>query len=166
MTDIAAYNNEMDEDARDLVPQSTSLSLSLGPDGDLIYCSLASETRAERLAAYNMVIADSTPLLEMVKEEILVQHVIAHKVELTDAATGEMTQLVRIILITPEGDAFSCVSFGVLKCLKSLFKLVGQPPFDPPIKMVPFTVRTKAGRNVLLLKAIEDNIVEQAPAKK
>lgn len=108
-----------------------------------MYCSIHAETQDERLDIYEAM-SNSMPLDDMVGKVVCVENVIIQPVEMPDNATGELTVRNRIVLITPEGDAYGCTSTGVETSMKNLFSIVGCPPWNPAIA---FDVVKKQGRN-------------------
>lgn len=108
-----------------------------------MFCSIHAETQADRLDIYEAV-SNSAPLDEMVGKVLCVQDVIIQPVEMNDPSTGETQTRNRIVMITPEGDAYGCVSSGVETSMRNLFAIVGVPPWNPAIAL---DVVKKQGRN-------------------
>lgn len=108
-----------------------------------IYCSMQAETQADRLAIYNAV-SNSESLDDMVGKVIAITDVVIQPVEITDNATGEVRDMNRIVLICEDGKAYGCTSSGVETSIKNLFGIVGMPPWNPAINMVP---TKQQGRN-------------------
>lgn len=108
-----------------------------------MYCSIHAETQADRLDIYEAV-SNSLPLDDMVGKTVVVENVIIQPVEMVDNATGEVGMRNRIVLITPDGDAYGCTSTGVETSMKNLFAIVGCPPWTPAIE---FDIVKKQGRN-------------------
>lgn len=107
------------------------------------YCSMQAETQADRLAIYDAV-SNSDSLDDMVGKVIAITDVVIQPVEMTDNATGEVCNRHRIVLICEDGKAYGCTSSGVETSIKNLFGIVGMPPWNPGIKMVP---TKQQGRN-------------------
>lgn len=108
-----------------------------------LWSSITAETQDERLQIYDAV-SNSMPLDDMVGKTITISDVILQPTEVTDNATGELENRTRIVLITPEGDAYGCMSTGVETSIKNLFGIVGTPPWEPAITM---EIVKKQGRN-------------------
>ena len=108
-----------------------------------MYCSIHAESQEDRLDIYEAV-SNSMPLDDMVGKVVEVENVIIQPIEMTDNATGEVALRNRIVLITPNGDAYGCTSTGVETSMRNLFAIVGCPPWNPPIA---FDVVKKQGRN-------------------
>lgn len=108
-----------------------------------LWSSITADTQEERLQIYDAV-SNSMPLDDMVGKTITISDVILQPTEVADNATGELENRTRIVLITPEGDAYGCMSTGVETSIKNLFGIVGTPPWEPAITM---EVAKKQGRN-------------------
>lgn len=145
--------HEIDQETRAVVPAAASLSFDTD-DQDLVFCSVPAETRSQKIAVYNLLAGDSAALIDTLNTPLDIQHVIAHKITTTDAQTGEISNLVRVILVAVDGASYAAVSFGILNSLKKLFKILGPPPFDPPITLMAYQARTANNRQVMLLKAV------------
>lgn len=108
-----------------------------------MWSSITAENQADRLQIYDAV-SNSNPLDDLVGKTITISDVILQPTEVNDHATGEVEERTRIVLITPEGEAYGCMSTGVENCIKQLFGIVGVPPWEPAIT---FEVVKKQGRN-------------------
>lgn len=125
---------------------TNELATTTQPPTDILgglWSSITAETQDERLQIYDAV-SNSMPLDDMVGKTITISDVILQPTEVTDNATGELENRTRIVLITPEGDAYGCMSTGVETSIKNLFGIVGTPPWEPAITM---EVVKKQGRN-------------------
>ena len=108
-----------------------------------VWSSIHAATREQMLDLYDAV-SDSESLEDMVNQTISVQDVILQPVEMADERTGEVQRRNRIVLVTPDGKAYGCVSSGIETSMRNLFAIVGMPPWTPAID---FTVVKKTGRN-------------------
>ena len=97
----------------------------------------------------------ATPLSEAIGKTLLVEHVLAHRVEMTDEETGEITLGDRIVLITPKGDAYQAVSAGVRRSLQLIFHFKGVPPYTPPLKVEVSQIPTRRGFRTFTLTPID-----------
>lgn len=53
----------------------------------------------------------------------------------------------RIVLITDDGQSYSCTSVGVYQSLKRMFTLLGAPDtWTEPVKIKPVLISTKKGQ--------------------
>ena len=95
-------------------------------------------------------VASSTPLDEAGKVK-LTNYVIM-KVQLTNKATGVVEEAPRCILIDDKGKAFHATSFGVLKALRNLTGILGEPStWDEPVTVEARKEKTSNGFNVTTL---------------
>lgn len=155
MTDIAdPFADEIDEETKALA----TVDRSFNPEESaILFSSINPTTRTAQIKLYNVVSGNTAALADMIGNSIFVQDVIAHKTRMVDQNTGVVSDLIRTILITPEGDGYSAVSDGVNNCLKKLFGLLGPPPWSPALELQPFQTRTSSNRQVLLLRAVDTN---------
>lgn len=146
------FANEIDEETRALAP----IAQNFDPEESaIVFSSIEPTTRSAQIQLYNIVSGNAAALADFVGQTLAITDVICHNAKLVDQNTGVVSELIRTILIAEDGAAYSAVSGGVLNCLKKLFKLVGQPPWDPPLILIPQHTRTSANRQVLLLKAVD-----------
>lgn len=117
------------------------------------FCSIKDDgTRASKVAIYNSINNDGEKLIDHCGETLEITDVAAHGVSLADEKTGEINEVLRVVLIATDGTTYSCVSSGVIESLKKIFAIVGVPSWkDEPVKIIPTEVRTKQGRRVLTL---------------
>lgn len=117
------------------------------------FCSINDDgTRASKVAIYNSINNDGEKLIDHCGETLEITDVAAHGVSLADEKTGEINEVLRVVLIATDGTTYSCVSSGVIESLKKIFAIVGVPSWkDEPVKIIPTEVRTKQGRRVLTL---------------
>lgn len=126
--------------------ENNELMVAAGTSPDMVkgmYCSVHADTQEARLDIYEAV-SNSRALDDLVGSYIEVENVIIQPVELTNINTGELEQRNRIVLMTPDGEAYGCSSRGVEMSMKNLFSIVGCPPWTPAIKL---DVIKKQGRN-------------------
>jgi hypothetical protein len=90
----------------------------------------------------------------------------AHNVDLTDSATGEITSSVRIVLVTTDGETIGTVSKGIFSSLQAITSIVGVPPWENGIRMRIKPVTTRNGYRTLVLEFLGVNAPSEVPAKK
>jgi hypothetical protein len=121
----------------------------------VFWSSFPQDTPQQRAELFARMQAKGTPLSEMIGKRIQVQHVIAHGVEIADEKTGEITEQPRIVLVTPDGTSYQCVSWGILKSLKTLVQMIGtNPPFDPPLELEVQQINTRRGFRTFQLSPV------------
>lgn len=107
-----------------------------------MYSSITAETQEDRLALFD-VISNSDLLSDHVGDVLKVSDIVLQPVEVEDMATGEQRQMVRAVVVTEDGKAYSATSTGIETALKNLFVIVGEPTYEPAI---PLKVVEKPGR--------------------
>lgn len=110
-----------------------------------MYCTLKAETKEEKIKLYNVVNSPSHITRECVNMPIKLQHVYAEVVTLEDG-----TQVPRVIMIDENGESYQSASFGVYNSLVKIFSIVGQPPFEKPLTVIPKLKACKKGQVVTL----------------
>jgi len=90
---------------------------------------------------------------DLIGKEIAVEHIVAHSVEIVDEETGEVDEADRIVLVTPEGESYSCVSNGIRRSLTMLMALTGKmPPWKPALLLTIRQINTRRGRRTYILE--------------
>lgn len=107
------------------------------------YCSRQAETQEDRLAIYDAV-SNSDSLDDMIGKVICITDVVIQPVQMVNNATGEVRNMNRIVLICDDDKAYGCTSTGVETSIKNIFGIVGMPPWNPGLKMMPVK---QQGRN-------------------
>lgn len=121
----------------------TNFLAPLNTEGhDRVISSFTGDNAGAAIMRYTQT-AQSIDALEEKPQEI--ENVILHDVEVVDTETGEITEAVRTVLITPKGEAFAAVSQGVINSLQMICNpnVFGPPPWSPPIKLEMIRVKTK-----------------------
>lgn len=146
------------EKAMVLVNEADVASVSLldtlkNPNKDFL-CSIPDDgTRAAKVKIYNAVNNASEQLAAQVNKILEIVDVVAHPVQLVDMETGELKELLRVVLIDKNGVTYQAVSEGVVSSLTKIFSIVGTPSWnDDPVKMMPVNVKTAKGYSVLTLE--------------
>lgn len=143
---------EPDERIRRMYGQAAEVVMSFDPT-----------TPAGAELLFKCTLDKLTPLSEMQKEYINVQHIFGHPAERYDNDSGEISQFIRSVVIDDKGVAYDCGSEGVRKCITLLRSVRGEPPWKPPIRCQVLVQKTRAGRNWMILrpdaKEIFSNVV-------
>lgn len=132
-----------EEEVKDLMAfkgEDKDFISDLRKSGEIEYCSVTAESQSEKLALFN-AISDPTPLNDMIGKKIVVKDIYMQVIEMTDDKTGEIQRGPAIVLISPEGEAYRCVSLGVYNDLTRIFNILGEPKdWEQPIT---FEVKNK-----------------------
>lgn len=109
-------------------------------------------TRAEKIALYNAIANAENAIGDLINETIEVEHMIAHPTKLVDEETGEVRDLIRVVLVSPEGVGYHSMSSGVVESMKRICQIVGEGPWtDEPLKIKIKQVNTKSGNRTFNL---------------
>lgn len=112
------------------------------------YTDMNLSDRSAAVAFYNATSNPVNKLKEHVNEVLSLVHVSVECVEVSkdDVPEGK-TIAPRIVLITEDGNSYSCVSVGVYQSLKRMFTLLGNPDtWTEPVKIKPVLISTKKGQ--------------------
>lgn len=113
---------------------------TFGPGFDLMadltrtnraYCSFEAEDDKARAMLFNVTNQTPENVADHLGEEIELTDIYIEMIDLekTDDFTGEVKRqsVPRIVLIAKDGTGYGCVSVGVYKAVKTLFRYFGQP---------------------------------------
>ena len=92
---------------------------------------------------------------EAINTEFLVEHILCHAVDIPDPETGEVTQAIRTVLISPKGETWAFVSKGVFDSLSWLGVQFGEPPWKGGRKIRLIKQATRSKRSILLLEPVK-----------
>lgn len=112
------------------------------------YTDMNLSDRSAAVAFYNATSNPANKLKEHVNEVLSLVHVSVECVEVSkdDVPEGK-TIAPRIVLITEDGQSYSCVSVGVYQSLKRMFTLLGTPDtWTEPVNIKPVLISTKKGQ--------------------
>lgn len=84
-------------------------------------------------------------------EGIEVVNFMAHRIEMVNQQTGEVTEPTRIVLVTPNNEAYGFVSDFLADSLDMLIAAFGNGPWEPPIKLRVNEQKTRKGFKVLTI---------------
>ncbi len=115
------------------------------------YSSWRPQTEEEKVDFYNMINSPQERLKDNINVVLEIQHVYAERVTLVNN-DGELSECVRIILLTTDGKGYACVSSGVFNSLQKLFAIFGEPTtWKNPIKVMPKLISKGNNKSVLTL---------------
>jgi hypothetical protein len=113
-----------------------------------LFCSITDDgTRKTKVRIYNAIQADHEELSRHLNEVLEVVDVVAYPISVVNEL-GELSNILRTVLICADGKTYSAGSIGVTNSLSKIFAILGTPHdgawHDEPVKMV---CRSKASRN-------------------
>lgn len=137
----------MSESEKSLVPverPSNRLPALLSPSGqDDFWSSLNPKNPDELALMFASRLGEVDRLSEAINLTLEVKHLMMHHATIK-TKEGELVECVRVVLITPEGDCYGCVSQGVIDCLRFICQGKGMPPWVPAQKL---TVKQRELKN-------------------
>jgi hypothetical protein len=112
-------------------------ALQLFSQSSNMFCTLPNTgTRQDKAKILNIMQNPDKALSDVIGVQLSIVHMIAHEVELVSEQTGEIEKHFRIILVDKDGVSYASVSGGITQALKSIFNIVGEPPFiDEPLEI-------------------------------
>lgn len=116
------------------------------------YCSIKDNgERASKVAIYNAINNAEFKIDDCKGQQINVVDVVAHPVQLVADETGEVMNVLRIVLIDENGKGYESVATGVMSSLEKIFGIVGMPSYNPPLAVIPREQKTRKGYKTLTL---------------
>lgn len=141
-------NNEIMSVSRDDIAP-VSMMDSLTDPTNSFYCSIQNDgSRESAIKVYNAVNSKGESLTEQVGKVLEIVDIAAHPVNLTDENTGEQVEGLRVVMIDKNGKIYDAVSNGIVNSLQRIFAMpgIGQPTYNPPLKMKVMSLKTRKGR--------------------
>lgn len=110
-----------------------------------VFTSIVDDGTLESKAiVFNAMNNTDYALRDYVGKVIEITNFVAHKIELTDERTGEVSNATRCVFIDKDGKTYGTVSSGINQSMVKLFGTVGFPnTWDKPL---PIKVMEKKGR--------------------
>lgn len=134
--------------------QVPSISTDIMESTEALFCSLDNSTREGQIKMYNAMNAPTGRVGEMIGKTITVSDILAEPIAITNE-DGTVSDSVKLALITPDGESYTCVSVGIYNAVKKLIAVFGMPTWTDPlpleVKQVTIKGRDNQPRNVLTL---------------
>jgi hypothetical protein len=136
-------------------------NLTTPPDWELIpsqavcVTSIDVSSASGRRALFDCVEGDSEDSGQWINQEIAIEHVFFHVVQLDNDETGETRNCIRTVLITPDGKRIKFVSVGIVKALQLAAYAFGPLPWSPPRVFVLHNLQGKGKHKRLTLHPVE-----------
>lgn len=109
-------------------------------------CTMVTETTAEKKVFFNAVQNPSSKVADYINKEITIKDIYMEKAFYEDG-DGGMTEGVKTVIITPEGEGILANSNGVAKSIFALFDIFGMPgEWEEPITVVVRQIEVPTGR--------------------
>jgi hypothetical protein len=118
-------------------PSAKDIALTADGKQPAIWCSWRPTTTTDKQRLLNALHGKVDNLADMLGEPIAVEHVLTQAIDLTNEETGEIVPSIRIVLISPTGEMYQCVSEYAWKALQSIASpyLYGPPPWTNGLKL-------------------------------
>lgn len=139
----------MEQNALTVVSDEVNLIADLTKPSVSQYCSLIPQNEDEELLLFNAMNNPSKRISDCINMDIVVKHVYCEMVTCVNKETGETSTCPRTVLISPNGESYQCVSFGIFNSMKKVFAVYGTPDcWKKPIKVR--IEQVKRGTNSIL----------------
>ena len=119
------------------------------------YCSLVPKTDLEKITLFTAMNAPTGRVSDLINTIIEVSHVYAEMVNCTNEETGEIVVCPRVVIITPNGESFQCVSVGIYSAIKKLIQIFGEPTVWKTPKKMKVKQITKDKKSMLTLELVK-----------
>ena len=131
-----------------------TLAQTLTGAASAFYTSLPQESRMEKAQLLNALQSPDHKADEVIGKTIMLKNFIAQSVPIVDELTGEISDAVRIVLVSEKNESVVFVSKGVFNSVKMLISIFGAPAVGGwaeaiPVKLV--QLATKKGRTYNLV---------------
>lgn len=123
-------------------------------DGEMI-TSIDTTTKEGRKVVMSSMMSNLPTLDAVLNTQICVMGCTLHPATKTDEESGEVFQLVRIVLHCHDGKDYQTFAKGVLKSLRIRQSFFGQQMFDPPAVCIPRRVPTSQSRAMFTLEWLD-----------
>lgn len=109
-------------------------------------CTMAVATTEDKKAFYNATQNPAHKISEFIDKSITIRDVYMEKATYVDEDTGIVTDGVKTVIITPEGEGILAQSMGVARSLYALFDIFGLPSeWEEPLTVIVKQVDTQNG---------------------
>lgn len=164
-TDVALAQPADDEPPKKGAMRESFDSI-MGTDKIDFYASWDLKTPAGKALLFKVAQEADGDLSEHTNISLRIEHLYAAPAEKLDAVTGELIQLVRIVLVTTDGKSYGCFSLGVRKAISLISKCYGPPPWQGGLAVMVKLQKLKNGHNWLTLLPVEIPIGAEPAGRK
>lgn len=122
--------------------------------GSLLYCSMTATSREEKAVLFNATASTPEHVSDHINEVLEVKDIFAEVVTLVSDKTGEVVQVPRIVLISPDGVGYAAVSMGVYSAVSKILHIFGDPSaWEAPLRVKVKQI-TKGENKILNLEVV------------
>lgn len=142
-------------EARDEIGTLLTVADFANPANSNIFTTIEGTDRKSKVAVYNAISAPDKKIAECIGEVIEIKDFVVHEVQVLDENTGELTNLLRTVIISTDGTSYEAVSIGIANSLQRLITFLGKPSeWDEPVKVKIKQKKTRNGDNKVTLLEI------------
>lgn len=95
---------------------------------------------------------------DILNDKIAIRYVYFHPCEVIEPDGGEITTMIRTVLVTPELMAVGFVSTSVATSMMQLHKLFDGKPFDPPVLVSITQKETRRGHRIYVVEPVMEEV--------
>jgi hypothetical protein len=107
------------------------------PTKENVLTSYNREDKAQALLLWSALSHSDSSADDLVGQQIEVEHFVQHWITRVDDETGEVRDVLRTVLVGPDGKRVSTGSETISKSIAMAARVFGvRPPFDPPLRFV------------------------------
>ena len=142
-------------ESRDEIGTMLTVADFSNPANSNIFTTIEGTDRKSKVAVYNAISAPDKKIAECIGEVIEIKDFVVHEVQVLDENTGELTNLLRTVIISSDGTSYEAVSIGIANSLQRLIAFLGKPSeWDEPVKVKIKQKKTRNGDNKVTLLEI------------
>lgn len=153
MSELGIVAKEQHGNITVLLPDSAEM---LANNDSGLFTSLDRKVKDhQRLIVKALGIADKR-VEDVLRQKIIVAHIVAHNISPVDPATGEIVQTVRIVFVSPDGSTIAGSGKGIYNSLRNIINIMGSPPWVPGLEIMINPVTTRLGRRTYTIELVQD----------
>lgn len=119
--------------------------ITLVSESNPVFCTMQVQSTADRKVLYNAVTNPTAKVSDFINKNIQIANVHLERAEFNE--DGVITDGVKTIIITPDGQGIIAHSNGIAKSLRNIFDIFGMPnEWDEPLEVCVRQIETPNGR--------------------
>lgn len=99
------------------------------------YCSFMPETIEEKKALYNAMTRPEHRFSDCLNQVVEVHNCFIEEVEMSNADTGEVARIPRVVLIDGNNEGYVAISRGVYRDFVRVCQVFGMPPWNDGVRL-------------------------------
>jgi len=133
---------EFDPAKLEVTSDAAALQTLMGGHQAICFASIPDVTPEDRELLYRAQHGSVYDLSKYLDKEIVVRGFLVHWASKMNPKTGELDEFPRIVLIGANGDCYESYSIGVRNCVRDLYIRFPPHPWDPPIRLRLYGIKT------------------------